>query len=66
MSKDEIKQKLQELALKKPAAFAELLNTSKRTVEKWYLKDGKFPSWVPVFLKLYEENLELKKKLESI
>ncbi|RXJ82153.1 XRE family transcriptional regulator [Arcobacter sp. F2176] len=68
MEKEEILKRLELLGIKNYKDLMTVINIPKRTVEKWFLPSGNFPSWFIYFLELLEENHKLindKKILEE-
>ncbi|MFY9075651.1 hypothetical protein OZZ08_11890 [Malaciobacter mytili] len=66
MDKKEIINRLKNIGINKPNELLKIYNGSKRTVEKWFLPNGNFPSWFEHYLKLLEENKKLKLKIELL
>ena len=64
--KEEILRRLNNIGITKSTHLLEVLNAPKRTVEKWFLPQGNFPSWFEHYLKLLEENKKLKLKIELL
>lgn len=64
--KEEILKRLSNIGITKATHLLEVLNAPKRTVEKWFLPKGNFPSWFEHYLELLEENKKLKLKIELL
>jgi len=66
MEKEEILEKLKLLGINNYKDLLEVLNLPKRTVEKWFLPNGNFPSWFIHYLELLEENNLQKAKIKVL
>jgi len=65
-TKEEILNRLKEVNIIHYKDLLEVLKLPKRTVEKWFLPNGNFPSWFIHYLELLEENNLLEAKIKVL